>query len=482
MSAALSARDAGDAKRGIALVEQALADHPRHSGLWQVLGLLHRHGENSAEAIRAFDAAARLAPLDARIAHGQARVTMEAGLPSLAAFDRALRLAPSDGDLRLSQAAALLAEQGPAAASAALDAVLALSPDWIEGQRTRAQLRWLAGDREGYTEGLNLALQTNPQAPALWAEKINLLIRAELYDAARTAVDDARSVIGNNPILDAGEAIASSEGGDHTRAALLFDALKPFQDIPLAVRHIRHFLRTGEIERAARLGESLVGSPEAAQAWPYVALAWRMLGDPRWEWLEGQPGLIGEYDLTDEIGSLDQLAGRLRSLHGAMHAPVDQSVRGGTQTDGPLFARTEPEIRLVRDAIRGAVERHMAALPAPDPRHPLLSAARAPVRFAGSWSVRLGSGGRHANHIHPQGLLSSALYVAVPSCEEAGSELAGSLALGEPPAELGIDLPPVRVIAPRPGRLVLFPSTMWHGTYPFAEGERISIAFDVARP
>ncbi len=165
-----------------------------------------------------------------------------------------------------------------------------------------------------------------------------------------------------------------------------------------------------------------------------------------------------------------------------MHAPAGQSVRGGTQTDGPLFARIEPEIRRAREAIRGAVERHLAALPAADPAHPLLGAKLEPVCFAGSWSVRLTSGGRHANHIHPQGMLSSALYVVVPSPEEAGAAPAGYLALGQPPTELCIDLPPVRVIAPRPGRLVLFPSTMWHGTIPFAAGERISIAFDVARP
>jgi len=36
------------------------------------------------------------------------------------------------------------------------------------------------------------------------------------------------------------------------------------------------------------------------------------------------------------------------------------------------------------------------------------------------------------------------------------------------------------LIEPKPGRLALFPSWMWHGTRPFAEGERITVAFDVA--
>jgi hypothetical protein len=69
----------------------------------------------------------------------------------------------------------------------------------------------------------------------------------------------------------------------------------------------------------------------------------------------------------------------------------------------------------------------------------------------------------------------------VPAQDDAGPEPAGYLALGQPPAELGINLPPVRLIVPQPGKLVLFPSMMWHGTSPIQAGERLSIAFDVAR-
>ena len=56
------------------------------------------------------------------------------------------------------------------------------------------------------------------------------------------------------------------------------------------------------------------------------------------------------------------------------------------------------------------------------------------------------------------------------------------LTLGEAKApSFPIDLPPFRTVEPEPGRLVLFPSYMWHGTRPFAEGERMTVAFDVAR-
>ena len=78
------------------------------------------------------------------------------------------------------------------------------------------------------------------------------------------------------------------------------------------------------------------------------------------------------------------------------------------------------------------------------------------------------------------GWFSSALYIVLPP--DLGREQAGWLTLGEPPPELGLGLAPARLIEPKPGRLALFPSTMWHGTKPFAEGERMTVAFDVAVP
>jgi uncharacterized protein (TIGR02466 family) len=173
----------------------------------------------------------------------------------------------------------------------------------------------------------------------------------------------------------------------------------------------------------------------------------------------------------------------LRALHARSGQYLDQSVRGGTQTDGPLFSRIDPEIRQLRTAIVDSVQRYVDQLPATDPSHPLLGPRRdRRIRFSGSWSVRLAGGGRHSNHVHPQGWISSALYLDLP--DTGGGELAdaGWLVLGEPDSALGVDLPAHSRVEPRVGRLVLFPSWMWHGTRPFAEGERLTVAFDVAPP
>jgi hypothetical protein len=79
--------------------------------------------------------------------------------------------------------------------------------------------------------------------------------------------------------------------------------------------------------------------------------------------------------------------------------------------------------------------------------------------------------------------MSSAFYVSLPPAMQADTENAtpaGCLQLGQPLAELGLDLPPRRVLQPRPGVLALFPSYVWHGTVPFEDREpRLTIAFDM---
>jgi uncharacterized protein (TIGR02466 family) len=175
------------------------------------------------------------------------------------------------------------------------------------------------------------------------------------------------------------------------------------------------------------------------------------------------------------------LADTLRKLHTLSGQPLEQSLRGGTQTDGDIFTHIDPALVQLRETIRQTVAEHAARLPARQDGHPLLGPPREPIRFNGAWSVRLKSGGFHANHVHPAGWLSSALYIVLPP--DLGTNDSGFLVLGDPTGPtFQIDVQPFRSIEPKPGRLVLFPSYMWHGTRPFGEGERMTVAFDIAVP
>jgi tetratricopeptide (TPR) repeat protein len=471
----------GLAEDAVPLARAGAERHPQDTRMWQVLALACRDLQDLAPALPAIDRAAALAPNDPLIAHTRARTALEAGLPSAHLFEPARRLAPRDMSVLLGEAAALFADEGIDRAVARLEERLRDLPRWIEGHAALARLRWMQGERETFTRSFDAALTAAPADGALWQGLIETLMHASLYDQTLAILSRARAAAGDQPAFAVLETVCRAEKGETDTADRLFAGIGRIEHITLAARYMRHLLRAGRPEAASAFADRWRGRDPEHLLVPYVSAAWRLTGDARWQALEGDPSLIGIYDLADDIPSLPALAERLRSLHLSLHHPLDQSLRGGTQTDGPLFSRIDPEIRALRAAILGAVETHVAQLPPPNPANPTLISRRAPIRFAGSWSVRLTGAGFHVNHVHPQGWLSSAFYVSLPDEAMGGPDHAGWLSLGEA-SEIGVDLEPIRLIEPKPGRLILFPSTMWHGTRPFAAGERLTVAFDVARP
>jgi tetratricopeptide (TPR) repeat protein len=474
--AAMAALETGGEEAALATLAAARAVHPRDARLWHVGGLLHRALGDLAPAVACCAEAAALWPLDFGIAHLRARVALDAGLPAVDLYERALRLERRDST-QLGLIEAIEAEQGIAPAIARLDGLLRADPGWIPAHAFLARLRCTAGEPGRMTDSFERALAATPRDVFLWRELIITLLNAGRFEAVPDAISRARAAAGPHPTFDANEAVCVDNLGEHERAERLFAPLAGVDEVDLIVHRARNQFRLGRPERAAALVEPKLAS-DAVLVAPYLSLAWRLTGDARWAWLEGDERLVGIYDL--DLPDLEGLAAFLRPLHRAAHEPAEQSVRGGTQTEGSLLTRIEPEIQALRRLFTAAVERHIAQLPPPDPAHPTLGRSRAaPVRFAGSWSVRLAGGGHHSSHFHPEGWLSSAFYVALPG-EAQGHE--GWLQLGGLREELGFDMPPTRLIEPKPGRLVLFPSTMWHGTVPFAAGERLSVAFDVAPP
>ena len=479
----MAAIGAGTEEEALARLAAAPLGSWRDPRLWQAKALLHRELGEIDAAIAAFDEAAALAPNDALILHGRARARMEAGVPAVGAYREALAIAPGDADLLLGMISALAAEAGAPAAIGELEVLLRRNPGWVDGHDALCRLRWQSGDHEGFADMLEATLRRYPGDMRLWKLIIVILSQRDLNARMLETVQRGRASAGDHLIFTANEAVARAELGQVAEADRLFERLKHVDEPTLRVRWVRHLLRSGRAGQGAELAYAMAQGPAGFLFWPYVSVAWRLLADRRWEWLEGDERLVGVYDLSDRLAPLDDLAERLRGLHLASSEPLEQSVRGGTQTDGPLLSRLEPEIRSLRTAVIDTVADHVRGLPPVDPAHPVLRHRRdAPIRIAGSWSVRLTGAGFHTNHIHPQGWFSSALYIAVPGDEQRGPPPAGWLSLGVPQQELEVDLPPLREVEPKPGRLVLFPSMMWHGTRPFGEGERLTCAFDVARP
>lgn len=444
---------------------------------WQ--GLLLRSLDKRGEALALLRRARALAPEDPGIARSLAQMSLEAGLPAADLYEAALRLDPASSEARLALISAYYADGRGDMALDLLANALESNSGWLAGHRQFAQLASLLGRRDEALATLDRAMKRYPQVAELCIVASDLLLAADRYEEAAEFTAKAIARLGDCRPLSIDRATALDELGQYEAAGALFARCGEAQDSAHACRLIRHRLRTGDPRAALSLAEPWLARVDATQVWPYASLAWRMLGDSHFNWLEQQAGLVAVYDLAEDL-VIPTLAARLRAIHAHSGQFADQSVKGGTQTDGPLFARIEPEIAATREVMLRALERHIAALPPADPHHPQLAPRRdRQVRFSGSWSVRLVDQGLHRAHHHPQGWFSAVLYVSLP---ENLRNQEGQLALGGAPSELGLTLAPLRHVEPKPGRLVVFPSTMWHATEPFEEGERMTIAFDLARP
>ena len=227
----------------------------------------------------------------------------------------------------------------------------------------------------------------------------------------------------------------------------------------------------------------------------YLALlttALRCLGDKRYDQLADYNKLILQANLDTQFENSPRfrdfktdLIAYLNQLHVTRRAPLQQSVRGGTQTPGNLFAQSKsPLIHSLKHSIADVSQPFFSRLKSAglNESHPIITAFPDTPYFHASWSIRTAEGGFHKSHIHSKGWYSSACYIDVPEVINDESD-AGYLVLGKPPFKTKDELEPDYSIKPKAGSLILFPSYVWHATQPYqGKGNRLVVAFDVGAP
>jgi tetratricopeptide (TPR) repeat protein len=268
-------------------------------------------------------------------------------------------------------------------------------------------------------------------------------------------------------------------------AAAFARALARDGDPALFADAARAALQAGDPQKAVALCEQgLARAPHDQNCLSVIGLGWRTMADERDEHLSGYDRFVRAFDLEPPEGFSRmedfnaELNAYLDKVHPGTGEYIDQSLRQGSQTAAHLFAAGHPLVEKIRERIDRAVARYIAELPE-DETHPYLSRRARAFRYHGSWSARLRDCGFHVNHIHPAGWISSAYYVHVPQAAQDRQSRQGWIKFGEPIFDTALKEPVRRVIQPAVGRLVLFPSFMWHGTIPFRGPQRTTIAFDV---
>lgn len=434
------------------------------------------------EALDFYRRAVQAAPMSGAAEHNLAANLGNAELyaEAEAAARRAIAKGYDAPETRLVRARALEGMGQIDAALADYRAALARKPGYVEALSGLAQLTWVA------TGDVDAALAVLPDQ----ASPPVAMIRAKLLTGAGRLAD-AYAVIA--PLAHS----APREPAAQVEAARLATPVDPARavahaeqafalvpgDLSIACVLAETLLAAGEPARAAMLVEKVSAEvPDDQGVLALLATAWRLTGDPRYGEMVDE-ALVGAYDVDAPDGwasleaYLSDLALALDGLHAGRAPPLGQSVRHGTQTKQSLLRSQDPVIRAFFQAIDKPIRAHLAVLG--QGAHPTRRRNRGGYRFAGAWSVNLKTNGFHTDHVHPEGWLSSAFYVALPPAVN-DADKAGWLRFGQPGLPTGGVQTPERWLRPKPGRVALFPSWMWHGTEPFeGEGRRLTIAFDL---
>lgn len=488
LNRAVTATNAGRHDRAVEAAAEGLKRFPGHARLLATQAMALKNAGRIEEALVAFDRAIVADPKRALTRHNQA-VTLRAANrfdDACAAFAASARLGLAGAQFHANWAAAALEAGQIEAATQHYETALADDPGHDESLKalTRLHIEYRTGtDPFGHYAALASAQADSPDPWLRWANA--LALNRDYAKAADVAGQGLARHMSNSPlrIVDAFSRGMADEARGPLEELRTFYQQDPGNELLWATLS-QLGLRAGMPELAAETALHIVDKyPRHQTAWSILSLAWRVLSDPREHWLCAYDQLVMSVDVRpDESMTAGQyariIADVLRPLHSTLEAPGDQSLRHGTQTAGALFDNPDEAIQRFRQAVTDAASRAVSQLP-DDPLHPFLSRKTATFGFSGSWSVRLrAGGGHHVPHFHSEGWMSSAYYARLPERADGANQHEGWIEFGRPPPIFNLDLGPRRLIEPKEGLLVLFPSYLWHGTIPFGAGERLTAAFD----
>jgi len=487
-SLVLTLHDLGRFTETESLCKELLATAAPAADDWILWGLTLTHLGRPGEAESAYRRAIALDP-DNRVAHhnlGALLSQLEQPAAALAALQTAGKLGAEGHATAFNRARALLEMNDIAGAEREFERAVALEPANVEGQLQLARVRFMQGD-PAFVRSLNTAVLANREDFALQSLLGEVLWRSGDLNSAESVLRDLLERKGPAGAAAAMLASVLQEAGRLKEAeTLALDAAAAApKDAVILESLVSIMLSRGNADEALPFIRTHRARMPDSQAWiAYEATAARLLGHELYPQWYDYDRLIHVFDLEAPRGwsSMRELNAALIDALAQSHAfrnhPLDQSLRHGTQTSRSLLNDPNPAVKAILQAFEAPIEEYRRRV-GHDPSHPLSGRNQGVSRFTGAWSVRLRRRGHHVNHFHPDGWISSAYYVEVPPEATDPEARSGWIKFGEPRYEVP-GATPERFIQPQPGRLVLFPSYMWHGTNAIhGDAPRMSIAFDI---
>ena len=511
-------KDAGNLANAAKLLDRAAAGDPGDHEIAHNQGLVARQRGQNAEAEAAFRRALAIKSdfSQASISLGRLFIDLERWDEAQPHYENLIKAAPASVPVRYGLATTQLGRGAAEDAEHAFNALIeegndrpeirfmrsrarlelgrteeALEDLWLSHRtaatplslKTLAGTLWMKGDRDA----LDSLLAEAALQPQLAVSAAEILRQRGTPDDAIKAIDRAKASFPLPPDALSVAAMAHIDLGNPQAAVTAATACLEAdpENRPATGSLISALMMLGKAEEALEHIRPMRAAEPDGQHWiAYEATAYRLMGLADYDSLVDMERFVRPYPLPvpegfDSIEAFNtQFVKALDRWHLNKSHPLDQSLRNGSQTPRDLAYIDDPVIQAFVAALDGPIRQYMRDVGAADD-HPLTKRNTGDYKLAGCWSVRLHGGGRHVNHVHPNGWISSAYYAVVPEETFTGEGKAGWIKFGQPPFATEPPSPPQKWVQPRPGLLMLFPAFLWHGTEPILDGStRITAAFD----
>ena len=524
--AGVVAHQRGDQETAIQLIEQAISINGGSASYFNNLGEAYRAFCQNQEAINAYQRALEINPRDVAANNnlGLSFQALQRYDDAREAYERALLLAPADVEVLLNLGNLHREFSRLEESADAFRKAIGIFPGLAAGHGSLGVTLYEAGDSQGAVAALGKAVELDP----LYLEAHENLKKVRWFRGEHDQVDDSfRAAVERMP--DSARAhhnlgaalLVSNDYAGAEKALLRAAQLQPelgdaFHGLGKAYHHLDRLeesiaahqravacapgnalfreefgatlIRAGEYQRAVselRTGHQL--QPRRSTILAFLSIALNESGDPSVDELVDYEKYVRVariaiprgYDSLEAFNA--DLHEELQSHYHNPYPPMDQTMRGGTQTPNNLFQNPSGLVRVLKEQISEVVRQFIDDLE-PDRDHPFLRFINPEFVFTGVWSTIIKESGYDRSHVHNEGWMSGTYYAKVPDFDEAQlSEHDGCIQFGEPHRMYASERNGIRrIIAPQVGTVVLFPSYYWHGVQKFdRNGVRHSVSYDL---
>jgi len=467
---------------------------PNHAAVLQLAGVVALRDKRSKKAVEYLSKAAELLPQDPGVRTNLALALTATGRRSeaISCYGQVVALNPSHGVAHFNMGQLLLQNGQYPEAVLSLEKAAELQPKSAEVHAVLGQGQRLAGDLPAAISAFRVSLsldRKNADNLALLANALGEQDSSNFVEAValyREALDIAadRGEIWSNLAWT----LCEIDDLDGAREAAE-TAIRRAPKLAAAHYHLGLIEMRGGADQAAEqaLRKAIRLNPRYVRAYSALALVLENLQDDAAVAQLADPKTYVQGFMIDELIAVpsmadfnDRFVDFIHRHPTLMFDRPNRATTGGSQTLD-LVDETAPIMKSFHNAIDQAVRQYLTVMKKGAANNYFRQTPKTWHKTI--WAVVLRSGGYQAPHNHPTGFISGVYYPKVPAIVgklgEAGFiEFGPSNVTGADDQQLSSAL---RFVGqPKPGRMFLFPSYMWHRTIPFeSDEERISVAFDI---